>query len=259
MLMLTFDTLRYDVAVKAMNDNKTPFLNGVLPNGCWDKRHTPATFTYAAHHAFFSGYLPTPIPKPNDYQRMFACDFSASSTTGPSTWVSSEATFVEGLASIGYHTVCIGGVGFFNKQNKLGRVLPDLFLESHWSPELGVANDRSTENQIALAKQCIGKLDDQQPFFLFINLSAMHQPNCIFGGSAIVDSPATQLEALAYVDQELAELFTYLQSVGNTLCILSSDHGTTYGEDNSIGHGIAHPNVWEIPYKEFVLEQKNDG
>lgn len=257
-LMITFDTLRYDVAAKAMSEHHTPFLSGLLPNGLWEKRHTPATFTYAAHHAFFSGYLPTPTPKTSGYKRLFACEFAESSTTGPNTWVSSEATLVEGLAKIGYHTICIGGVGFFNRQNKLGSVLPDLFEESHWSPELGVTNDRSTYHQVKLAKQCIDRVAGRKPFFLFINLSAMHQPNCIFSKSSKDDSPTTQLQALAYVDGELPALFNHLQSLGNTLCILTSDHGTTYGEDNMLGHGIAHPNVWEVPYQEFILEKKDE-
>ena len=256
LVIITFDTLRYDVAARGMNEARTPFLSSVLPNGLWEKRHTPATFTYAAHHAFFSGYLPTPIPKPCDYERLFACDFSGSSTIGPRTWVSTEATIIEGLAEAGYHTICIGGVGFFNRQNKLGRVLPDLFLESHWSPELGVTDIESTQNQVSLAIERLNQVDSNKPFLLFLNLSAMHQPNCIYSDSDTKDSPSTQLEALAYVDTQLPKLFTFLESRGDTLCILSSDHGTTYGEDGALGHGIAHPNVWEVPYGEFIMDEK---
>ena len=257
-VMLTFDTLRYDVALRGMQSGRTPFLSSLLPNGQWEKRHTPATFTYAAHHAFFSGYLPTPTPKTSDYKRLFACDFAGSSTTGDNTWVTDKATIPQGLEAIGYHTICIGGVGFFNRQNALGGVLPDLFMESHWSVAMGVTSADSTQNQVALAKSCLGKLDKQQRTMLFINLSAMHQPSCIFSDDADKDSPDTQLDALAYVDSQLDELFKTLQSRGNTLCILSSDHGTSFGEDGAWGHGIAHPNVWEIPYSEFILKGNHD-
>ena len=92
----------------------------------------------------------------------------------------------------------------------------------------------------------------------FINLSAIHQPSCIFSDDTDEDSPDTQLDALAYVDSQLDELFKTLQSRGNTLCILSSDHGTSFGEDGAWGHGIAHPNVWEIPYSEFILKGNHD-
>ena len=253
-VILTFDTLRYDVAMEAMQRGRTPFLKNLLPRGQWEQRHTPATFTYAAHHAFFSGYLPTPTPKPADYQRLFACDFAGSSTTGDTTWVTECATVPQGLAAEGYHTICIGGVGFFNRQNALGCVLPDLFMESHWSVELGVTSPHSTQNQVALANARLQALDEGQRSMLFINLSAMHQPSCIFSDDADEDSANTQLDALAYVDSQLMPLFETLRSRGDTLCILSSDHGTSFGEDGAWGHGIAHPNVWEVPYSEFILK-----
>ena len=257
-VMLTFDTLRYDVALKGMETGRTPFLSSLLPNGQWEKRHSPATFTYAAHHAFFSGYLPTPIPKTAHYRRLFACDFAGSSTTGPNTWSTDKATIPQGLQAIGYHTICIGGVGFFNRQNALGNVLPDLFMESHWSVETSVTDPNSTKNQVAIAQSCLDKLDKQHRTLLFINLSAMHQPSCIFSENANEDSPETQLDALAYVDSQLSMLFDTVQSRGDTLCILTSDHGTTFGEDKAWGHGIAHPNIWEVPYSEFILKGKHD-
>ena len=54
-LFVTLDTLRYDVAMDALRDGRTPNLRRLLPRGTWEKRHSPATFTYAAHHAFFAG------------------------------------------------------------------------------------------------------------------------------------------------------------------------------------------------------------
>ena len=60
-LFVTLDTLRYDVAAAALAAGRTPCLAAVLPGGAWERRHSPATFTYAAHAAFFAGFLPTPI------------------------------------------------------------------------------------------------------------------------------------------------------------------------------------------------------
>lgn len=264
-VILTFDTLRFDVAERGLVENRTPYLKSLLPDGQWEKRHTPATFTYPAHHAFFTGYLPTPIPKTDTYSRIFACEFAGSTSTGDTSWVTDKANIIQGLQAVGYHTLCIGGVGFFNKQNDLGRVLPAMFKESHWSPALGVTDPHSTQNQVSLAIQRMQQLDPQQCLLLFINLSATHQPNCIFSDGATVDSPDTQLDALTYIDSKLPALFEALQSRGrnlqsgrDTLCILSSDHGTTYGEDDTIGHGIAHPNIWDVPYAEFILKGTHD-
>src|SRR5690606_22656125 len=52
-LFVTLDTLRYDAAVRALEAGRTPGLASLLPGG-WERRHTPGSFTYAAHHAFFA-------------------------------------------------------------------------------------------------------------------------------------------------------------------------------------------------------------
>lgn len=73
-LFMTLDTLRYDVASKLLACGQTPNLAAVLPARGWEKRHSPASFTYAAHHAFFAGFLPTPA-KPGKHPRLFATAF----------------------------------------------------------------------------------------------------------------------------------------------------------------------------------------
>jgi hypothetical protein len=120
------------------------------------RRHSPGSFTFAAHAAFFAGFLPTPAePGGRSAERLFALAFPGSETTGPRTAVFEAPDIVAGLAGRGYHTVCIGGTGFFNRRTPLGSVLPGLFAESHWSPELGVTEPRSTENQVALAERIL--------------------------------------------------------------------------------------------------------
>lgn len=252
LLLVTLDTLRFDVARDALARGQTPNLAGVLPGGQWEERHSPGSFTYAAHQAFFAGFLPTPA-RPGKHPRLFAASFPGSETTSPETCVLDAPDIVTGLAAKGYHTVCIGGVGFFNKQSPLGCVLPGLFHESYWSQELGVTRQYSTEHQMTLAEDLLARLPRHQRVFLFLNISALHQPNCIFAPGETEDSPATQAAALAYVDGQLPRLFAAMQSRGPVLCLLMSDHGTAYGEDGYWGHRLAHPVVWTVPYAEFVL------
>ncbi len=255
-LMITLDTLRYDVACRALSAGRTPNLAMHLPGGIWERRHTPGSFTYAAHHAFFAGFLPTPA-SPGRHERLFASAFQGSETTGSGTAVFEQPDIVRGLAANGYHTICVGGVGFFNKRTALGSVLPNLFHESHWSEKLGVTDARSTENQVLVCEQRLRAIDPTQRVFLFVNVSAIHQPNCIFAhGDVAEDSPATQADALAYVDVHLARLFEAMQRRADVLCIVCSDHGTTYGEDGFVGHRVAHQVVWDVPYAEFVLPRE---
>lgn len=251
-LFVTFDTLRYDVACHALEAGLTPNIGKVLPGGRWEERHSPGSFTYAAHHAFFAGFLPTPA-KPGRHARLFAIRFPGSMTTSSETYVFDAPEIVSGLGGQGYHTICIGGVGFFNKQTPLGSVLPGLFMESHWSSRMGVASPSSTQHQVELAVKRLAALPPEQRVFLFINVSAIHSPSHIFQPGAERDSTATQAAALAYVDRQLPALFAAMQRRAPTFAILLSDHGEAYGEGGYKGHRLAHPTVWTVPYAEFVL------
>lgn len=254
-LFITLDTLRYDVAMSALRAGQTPFLENILPDGAWELRQSPATFTYAAHHAFFAGFLPTPN-FPGPHPRLFAATFLGSVTTDENTFIFEAADIVTGLSELGYHTVCIGGVGFFNKLTALGRVLPELFAESHWAENLGVTERESTGYQVETALASIRRLDWQRRLFLFINISALHQPNFMYLPGASADSVQSQAAALAYVDTQLPRLFDRLQRRGPLLCIITSDHGTAYGEDGYWGHRVSHPVVWQVPYAEFTLPSR---
>ncbi len=208
-LLITLDTLRYNVAERSLREGRTPNLARWLPHGGWEKRHSPGNFTYAAHQAFFAGFLPTRAA-PGPHPRLFALRFPGSETIAAETCVFDAPNIVAGLAERGYHTLCIGGVGFFNKQSPLGGVLPGLFAESYWSEDLGVTSPCSTENQVATALSALGRLPHTRRVFLFLNISALHQPNCIFLPGANEDSPATQAAALTYVDRHLPPLMDAL-------------------------------------------------
>lgn len=253
-LMMTLDTLRYDVAVRGIKQNLTPNLRDILPNGEWEMRHTPGNFTYAAHHAFFAGFLPTPTG-PGRHPRLFAAQFAGSETTSSTTCCFDAPDIVTGFRQLGYHTACIGGVGFFNKKNPLGNVFPSLFDESHWNESLGVTDPRSTEHQVDLAVKIVQRLEPEQRLFLFINISALHQPNRMYLPGASEDTAESQLRALAYVDSQLPTLLEALRKRAPVLAIICSDHGTAYGEDGYFGHRINHPVVLNVPYAEVVLNQ----
>ncbi|MGB8702804.1 MAG: STM4013/SEN3800 family hydrolase, partial [Thermosynechococcaceae cyanobacterium] len=243
---------RYDVAQQLWATGRTPHLATLLPPDGWEQRHTPASFTYAAHHAFFAGFLPTPMT-PGDHPRPFALTFGGSTTITPQTCVLPGASIPEGLANRGYHTLCIGGVGFFNRLNPLGLVLPSLFQEPHWSPCFGVTDPESTRHQVALACDRLQAIPPEQRVFLFMNLSALHQPNYFYQPGATEDSIDSHAAALEYIDRALVPLWTVLRHRAPTFGILCSDHGTAYGEDGYIGHRIAHAVVWTVPYAEFCF------
>lgn len=245
-LFIVFDSLRYDVLINA----DLTELNQFVPQ--WERRHSPATFTYAAHHAFFSGFLPTPA-KPGLHPRLFAAAFAGSATTQSNTFSFAESTLPEALANRGYRTCCIGGVGFFNKQSALGSVLANLFQESYWSPAMGVTGKDSTELQVQTALHFMAR--NEEPSLLFINVAATHQPTCIYHPTLTEDSVVTQQAALEYASRHIVTLLAAQQQRREALVILTSDHGEAYGEEGYEGHRLAHETVFTVPYAEFVLEK----
>ncbi|MGN2635979.1 STM4013/SEN3800 family hydrolase [Nocardia takedensis] len=195
-------------------------------------------------------------PRP-DRTPDFAARFAGSETTAERTFVFDEPDLVSALAARDYHTVCVGGVGFFNKQGALGSVLPGLFRESHWESEFSVASPTSFEAQVARAEQVVAALPAERRLFLFVNVSALHQPNWFHLPGATRDagdSRVTHAAALEYVDRHLGRLFDAVRSRRRCLAIVCSDHGTAYGDDGYTGHRLGHETVWTVPYGHFFLE-----
>lgn len=252
-LFITLDCLRLDVARHALHAGRTPALAAVLPVAGWEARETPGTFTLPAHLAFFHGFLPTPLGGVPDV-RLFALEFEGSLTTAATTYVFADVPHVPaGLAALGYRTFCVGGVGFFNRRNPLGGVLPGFFQESVWSPALGVAARESPAAQVDAALAWLDGLDVRQKALLFINVSATHPPHAHYLPGATEDGFDSQGAALAAVDRQLPRLFAALRRRGETFCLVLADHGEAYGEDGRRGHRIVHPTVTTVPYAHFVL------
>lgn len=244
-VLVTLDTLRYDIAVALAEAGRTPELAGRFT---WEKRHAPASFTYASHLAMLGGFLPTPAA-PGPHPRLFAAAFPGSATTSPTTWTYDAPDLPSGLAAAGYHTACVGGVGFFNGLTALGSVIPSMFAEAHWEPSFGVTAPDGLDAQIGRVEQIVART--RSPLFLLLNVASLHQPNHFYLPGATGDSPATHAAALEYVDSRLGRLFAALRRPG--FVIVCSDHGTAYGEDGHVGHRIGHEVVWTVPYGEFVI------
>ncbi|MDX1962263.1 MAG: STM4013/SEN3800 family hydrolase [Pirellulales bacterium] len=255
-LMITFDALRYDVAVQAWERWQTPYLRGLIPAG-WEQRHSPGNFTFAAHAAYFAGFWPTPL-QPGKDRRPFTLQFPGMRPTLAETMVLHGPHIIEGLRRVDYQTICIGGVGFFNPSTPLGSLFPSYFEQSYWQPEFSVTNYSSTAAQVRMACQTLESADRERPVMLFLNVSATHAPTVDYVAGAKAESCDTQAAALAYVDRCLPALFAAIQKrkrVG--VAYLMSDHGTLFGEDGWVGHRVSHPLVWNIPYTEYHWEPQS--
>ena len=251
-LWVTLDTLRHDVACESLVTGRTPHLARLLGSPGWDRRHTPASFTYAAHLAFFAGFLPTPAT-PGHHPRRFAVRFEGSASTDVHTCVFDAPDIVRGLSRHGYHTLCVGGTGFFDPSTPLGRTLTGSFDEVCFEPEFRVTERDGLAAQITRLGARIADLDPNRRVFAFVNVSSLHQPNRVYLPGAATDSRESHAAALAYVDTQVPALLTAIRRTRPVLVMLFSDHGTAYGEDGYVGHRVGHDTVWTVPYAERVL------
>ena len=172
-LMLCFDTLRYDVSVAEEASGGTPVLNS-CGNG-WEKRHAPGNFTYPSHFAIFAGFLPSPAePHMLRNRKWLFFPFQAGTGRIPpeGSYAFKEATFVQSLAQVGYETICIGGVNFFSKRNDIGRVFPGYFNKSYWLPTFGCTDKNSAANQVDFAVDKLEKYPADRKVFMYISCPA---------------------------------------------------------------------------------------
>lgn len=255
-LFLCLDCLRYDVALGQQEEAGTPVLNQFGP---WEKRGAAGNFTYPAHHAMFAGFLPTvlaPLPKSERAVLFFQNGrIGTGRIVPPQAFAFKEPTFIQGLAQVGYETVCIGGVAFFAKRSALGKVLPAMFKHSFWNPSFGCTVKNSPNNQIAKAVALLSDLPQAQRVMMYINFDAIHYPNYFYLEGAKKDSLASHAAALRYIDRCLPELFAAFRDRGPTFVIVCADHGTCYEEvdDGYSLHGFNHDSVNTVPYKHFIL------
>ena len=121
------------------------------------------------------------------------------------------------------------------------------------------------------------KIDPSRPFFGFINFGETHAPYVFKGceGRCPDDVRARrmtwppmeqgptgrataafrfQMAAAEFLDARLPGLFDGLP--GETIVVLTADHGDCFGEDGYWGHGVNHPKVLEVPLAIFRLDRK---
>ena len=160
------------------------------------------------------------------------------------TFTFEENDIITALRNRDYTTACIGGVGFFNKKNKISQEFPNLFEESFWSEEMGVTDKNSTANQFKLAEDWLAK--ETRLFALFINVAAIHQPNYFYLRNENRDDKESHAAAVRYVDSQLPILMNAIKQKGKCFCIFCSDHGSAYGEDGHWGHRNGHAMVMQL-------------
>lgn len=262
-VLITLDSLRFDVAQRAHIQGETPNLSSLFPMG-WECRHSPASFTLPSHVAIFTGFFPTPIATPRS-PRLCAARIPGSEALASDTFIFDEASIPEALAARGYRTVCVGGVSFFANNEPVAKILPAFFQETFWKQRFGPGRKESIAEQHKVMEQVI--TETTTPLMLFLNVATTHHPttqylndltNVPVRGGKPEESIGSQTAALQHADRELGplcELLLARRKTRPTFLMVCADHGDAFGEDGFWGHRLSHPVVMNVPYAHVVLDE----
>lgn len=254
-VIVTVDSLRYDVADSAHTPNIQKLFSASQING-WYKVGSHGTYTLPSHISMFhAGIMPCnnhkdiPFPYNREKLRVFKAQLAWNRQAKAMFPTPAAPNIVKGFAKIGYRTIGIGGVHWFNDKFVTSNFWrKNYFSEFYWNENYSEVCFTAFENQISKLKE-LRIHQSKEPIFLFLNIASTHTPYMGFGKSI-----EAQKKAFEYVDKHIPQLFEYLPS--EFVLMLLSDHGECFGEDNLWGHGFYHPKIMEVPF--VYMEIKRD-
>jgi len=246
-ILITIDSLRYDVAKMANTPNFDNLFKKYKSDG-WHKVGSHGTYTLPSHISMFhAGLMPcdnrdeTPAPFNRNKEKIFKAQLPWERTTGAKFPTPAAPNIIKGFDKLGYRTIGIGGVHWFSNKFKTSDIWnKKYFNEFYWKEKFSEKNFRSLEHQIRL----IDKLDlrsEKKPIFLFLNISYTHQPYLGFGNSI-----SGQKLAFEEVDKLIPSLIDVLPEKCHLM--ICADHGECFGEDGLWGHGFYHEKIMEVPF-----------
>lgn len=248
--IITIDSLRFDVAVKA----RTPNFESL--GEPWHCVGAHGTYTLPSHISMFhNGYFPNnnrpEIQGPyNDKKiRMFRSALETPAGMAIVHPTSSECpNIVRGFAEQGYRTVGVGGVDWFRLDRPQSSFWKGNYFDEFYHHLTFTSENRDAfQHQINYCK-LLDLNAKKRPLFFFLNISSTHAP--YRNGPYSV---AGQIDAFEYVDSLILDLIDLLPRPLHL--IICSDHGDCFGEDELWGHGIYHSKVMEVPMISIRLDK----
>ena len=249
--IITLDSLRYDTAMLA----KTPNFDRIFDRlniSDWQKVGSHGTYTLPSHIALFqAGHLPCNNnpeiegPYNKDKMRLFKTGLYWNKPIEVLYPTPPECNVVKGFSKMGYRTIGIGGVHWFNINYPTSSFWGEMFFdEFYWDESMGERDCSAFENQIILTEKLLS--NHSGDLFYFVNVPSTHVPFMNFG-----DSIEGQAKCLEYVDSHINTLLDLLPKPCHV--VIFSDHGECFGEDGLRGHSFYHPKVMEVPMVSFII------
>lgn len=249
-VVITLDSLRFDSALCA----NTPNLDTLFATASeqWHKCGAMGTYTLPAHVALLKdGHLPSapgcgiPIYDPS-VQKAFRMDLDL--PPKDTLYLTPPApNLMRGFAQRGYHTIGLGGVGWFSSDRPTTTFwATEYFAEFYWKPEWSESANNAFENQIAFTRNNGLLKRNNMKLFFFVNVASTHYPYMTYGASI-----QGQAKCLEYVDAHIQDLLDLVPKPCHLF--LMADHGDCFGEDGLWKHAFYHKKVMEVPFAQMVI------
>ena len=231
-VVISLDTLRADhVGVYGSREPTTPNLDRFAESAV-AFRDAMTTFpsTTASHMSLFTGLYP-----------------SAHRVFEPGPRLKAKApTLPAILARNGYRTGAITENGMLMRSVGFGRGF-DTYLELRKPEPLDTPG--FIAEGVERAKEWLGRYGKER-FFLFLHTYQVHAPyeppeeydRFRHAGTASQPRRAAYAGEVLYTDHEVGRFLEFLDSSGlsdNTVVLITSDHGESFGEHGRLGHGSA--------------------
>ena len=275
-LVVVMDTVRFDSFTRPAKDSLTPNINKIVARGVrFENAWAPSSWTLPSQASILTGRYPHEHAADWPYLRL----------------ENKSPTLAEFFAGRGYVTGAFSGNGAWVTPEYLGRgflrfnvyTLENLFRRtvhgrsiSRLLWEVGYHIAGRGKKAPTVNAQFLKFLDDypDRPFFAYLCYMDVNQAfhNAMFNHGFWVPTPPVQEIVRAYeqglnqLDEHIGKLFTELEQRGilkNTLVVITSDHGQSFGAENAndhdpFGHGTSlYPEQTRVPL--FVIHANRLG
>lgn len=241
LLIVTVDTLRADyLGCYGNRTVKTPAIDALAAAGVrFDFCVAHAPMTLPSHTSILTGQ------DPRQHGVRDNIGFRAKSNL---------MTLAETLKSRGFSTAAF--VSAFVLDSRFG--LDQGF--DHYDDHVGIApagalyyTERRADATVDLALNWINSADSSKPWFVWLHLFDPHAPYDPPADykSRFADSPYAG--EISYVDSQLARIFDKVKRSGDTIIVVTSDHGEGLGEHGEESHGVfAYNTTIHVPFIIFA-------
>jgi arylsulfatase A-like enzyme len=291
-LLLILDTVRsYSMSTYGYARPTTPALTRLASTGVrFDRAFVPASWTMPSHASIFTAHWPFELrtgprePLGTEHPTLAEALANAGMATGGFAANHSYLTWEHGLARgftrfEGYPA----NLAMFFTSTAIGRMLMEYntfrkplgYFDSPKRKTARMVNDQFLD--------WVDGLDDDRPFFAFLNYFDAHHPYLApepylskFGPHGAIRWRGRELEfdelseaeivrkenqydgGIAYLDAEIERLLASLQSrheLDNTIIVITSDHGEHWGEHERLSHGNSmYRQLLQVPL--LIVEPK---